>query len=145
MSVGITVLPARSMILASPACAMISAVVPTATIVPPRIAMACATVLRPSTVMTVPSISARSTRGCASAALATTSARATGILRVTIARLANQPFLTQLLGNRWRDLGKHLAARLDALHLRVHGVDRRRTARLVQLRQDVSVALDGRE
>ena len=62
MRVGITDLPARSMTRApAPARALISAEVPTATMSPPPMAMASATVLRPSTVMTVPSINTRST------------------------------------------------------------------------------------
>src|SRR5688572_2570758 len=71
MRVGITVLPARSTTRApGPARALISADVPTATIRPPPIATACATVLRPSTVMTAPSINAKSTRDCAVATFA---------------------------------------------------------------------------
>src|SRR5688572_3301228 len=84
MRVGITTLPATSTTSApGPARALISAEVPTATIVPPAIAMASVTVLRPSTVMTVPPIKAKSTRGWAVAALAAARTKAAWSARVS--------------------------------------------------------------
>src|SRR6185503_13814754 len=70
----------------APARIVISSVVPTATIRPSPTAMACATVLRSSTVKTLPLTNARSTRGCALAAAAMATATAAQNTRVSMRR-----------------------------------------------------------